>query len=58
MRQSQLPRRPSKRLRLVLKRRWPQPGVMVRGMFHFENRGSHILKGVPDTWELFAVSGA
>ncbi len=32
--------------------------LVAGSRFHFENRGSHILKGVPDTWELFAVSGA
>ena len=32
--------------------------LVAGSRFHFENRGSHTLKGVPDTWELFAVSGA
>jgi class 3 adenylate cyclase len=32
--------------------------LVAGSRFHFENRGSHVLKGVPDTWELFAVSGA
>lgn len=31
--------------------------LVAGSLFHFENRGSHTLKGVPDTWELFAVSG-
>jgi hypothetical protein len=47
MRQSQLPRRPSKRLRLVLKRRWPQPGVMVRGDVSFRKSRQPYLEGRP-----------
>ena len=32
--------------------------LVAGSRFHFENRSSHILMGVPDTWELFADSGA
>jgi class 3 adenylate cyclase len=32
-------------------------GHMVAAGVEFEDRGEHILKGVPGTWRLFAVTG-